>query len=249
MQRRKKIRAVLFDAGNTLIFPRVDRIARTLTSLGYRASVEDFYRAERAGKRKLDEWLWPQLNEGRAPRRADYYYWAEYLRALVEIVGVPEKKRAEVATEIGEGFKDIKAWSRMFDGTSDYLRALRGRGYFLAVISNSLGLIEAQLERVSLAQHFRFILDSYWVGIEKPHPDIFKQALGRCGMEPAQAVYVGDLYSTDVGGAHGAGLHGVLMDWVGAYPRAASPRITSLPELDGVLTRIENGDYKIKPRL
>jgi len=236
-----KIRVLLFDAGNTLIFPRVDQLARELSGLGYNATPEDFYRAERIGKRKLDEWLWPLLREGRTPRNADFFYWTEYLRALVEIVGVPEEKQPEVGRRMGEGFKEISVWSRVFPETPEYLQTLRKRGYTLGVISNSLGLIEAQLERAGLAGHFEFILDSHWVGVEKPHPDIFKKALDRSGCAASEAVFVGDLYSTDVGGARNAGLHGVLIDWVGAYPEAESPRIASLPELDRVLAALENG--------
>jgi FMN phosphatase YigB (HAD superfamily) len=38
-----------------------------------------------------------------------------------------------------------------------------------------------------------------------------------------------------VGGAQMAGMYGVLIDRVNAYPHAECPRITSLPELDSVL--------------
>src|SRR5437773_364025 len=54
-------RAVFFDAGNTLIFPRVDQLAQELTAQGYPATVEDFYAAERAGKQKLASWPRPEI--------------------------------------------------------------------------------------------------------------------------------------------------------------------------------------------
>lgn len=233
--KRKKTRAVLFDAGNTVLFPRVDLMAAILTRMGYPATVDDFYQAEREGKRRLDDWLWPQIRSGNVPTKADYYYWTEYLRALVERAGVPEARQQAVALELAEGFKEITTWSRVFPGAVDYLQALRRRGYILGVISNSLGLIERQLNAVGLAPCFEFILDSHYVGFEKPSPEIFRQALAACGAEPSEAVFVGDLYSTDVGGAENAGLAGVLMDWVGAYPDAPAPRITNLPELDAFL--------------
>ena len=235
-----KIRVLLFDAGNTLIFPHVEQFARDLSALGYNATPEDFYRAERTGKRELDEWLWPQLREGRAPRNADFFYWTAYLRALMEIVSVPKEKQQEVGRLMGEGFKAITAWPRVFPETPAYLQTLRRRGYTLGVISNSLGLIEAQLGRAGLAGHFEFILDSHWLGVEKPHPHIFNHALIRCGCAPSEAIFIGDLYSTDVGGARNAGLHAVLIDWVGAYPEAESPRIAFLPELDRVLAALES---------
>jgi HAD superfamily hydrolase (TIGR01549 family) len=234
----QNIRAVLFDAGNTLVFARVDEIATQLTQLGYPATAEDFYEADRVGKRKLDDWLWPLLRSGDIPRNADYYYWTAYLHALVNRLGVPEEKQYAVTLEIAESFKQISVWSRVFPETPGSLESLRRGGFVLGVISNSLGLIEAQLREVGLAEYFEFILDSHYVGVEKPHPEIFQIALERCGCPASQAVFVGDLYSTDIGGAQTAGLHGVLLDWIGAYPHAEVPRITSLSELDAVLHRL-----------
>ncbi|HTV55576.1 MAG TPA: HAD family hydrolase [Terriglobia bacterium] len=238
-----KIRAVLFDAGNTLVFPRIEEVVRQLTELGYAATPEDFYEAERIGKRKLDDWLWPLLRRGDIPRSADYYYWTAYLHALAVRVGVPEEKRYAVSSEIAGSFKQISIWSRVLPETPACLEALRNHGFLLGVVSNSLGLIEAQLRSVGLAGHFQFILDSHYVGVEKPHPEIFQLAIERCGCLASEAVFVGDLYSTDVGGAQSAGLHGVLMDCVGAYPEAAVPRITSLKDLGPVLAALQNHQH------
>ncbi len=233
----RNCRAILFDAGNTILFPRVDVLADELQREGYSVTVADFYAAERDGKRILDEWLWPLLRDGKAPPKADYYYWTEYLKALVRRLDIPEDKQQQAGLRLAERFKEINTWSRIFPDAREYLCALRDRGYVLGVVSNSMGLIEHQLIEVGLAPCFSFILDSHYVGFEKPHPEIFRLALERTGCAPSEALFVGDLYSTDIGGAQNAGLEGVLMDWVGAYPDAPVPRITSLPELDQTLSR------------
>ena len=59
------LRAIYFDAGNTLVYHRLDERARDLTAAGFPAHVEDFYAAERAAKQKLDLWLWPQIHKAR----------------------------------------------------------------------------------------------------------------------------------------------------------------------------------------
>ena len=232
-------RAVFFDAGNTLIFPRVDQLAEELTAQGYPATVEDFYAAERAGKQKLASWLLPQIESGQIPRAVDLTYWLEYLRALVERIGVPEGARDKVMRRVGERFADIEIWSRVLPDTPPFLDSLRGEGYSLAVISNSNGMIEQQLARVDLARRFDFILDSHVVGVEKPRPEIFRMALERAGVEAREAVFVGDSYATDIAGARTAGLRGVLFDDVGVYDHSGDqldcPRITALPQLAGVL--------------
>jgi len=229
------LRAIFFDAGNTLIYPRVGELAADLTGQGYPASAEDFYAAERAGKQKLDEWLWPQIRQGVVPRTIDNYYWAEYLKALVERVGVPQPERLRMMQRVGEGFRNITLWSQVLPETPPFLEALRAQGYFLGVISNSIGTMEQQLERVGLGRHFDTVLDSALVGVEKPHPEIFQIALRRAKVAPAETLFVGDTNATDMGGAQLAGLRGVLIDRVGAYPHATCPRITLLPELEQVL--------------
>jgi putative hydrolase of the HAD superfamily len=230
-----KIRAIFFDAGNTLIFPRLAEIAAKLTAQGYPSTVEDFHAAERTGKAKLDEWLWPQIRQGKVPRQVDPYYWGEYLAALLARLKIPEPQRAALMRHIVDYFKDITTWSRILDDTKPYLGELRRRGYYLGVISNSIGTMEEQLTRLGLAEYFAAILDSAVVGVEKPHPEIFAMALERAGVAASEAIFVGDTYSTDVGGAKLAGLTGVLMDHVGAYPHADGPRIETLRGLDGIL--------------
>ena len=226
-----QLRAIFFDAGNTLIHPRVEELARDLTEQGHRATSEDFWAAERAGKGKLDGWLWGQLRQGKFPSAVDRYYWREYLRALMDRLHAPEDKRAHLMRQVGERFGDITLWSEVMPGTAPFLAALRAGGYYLGVISNSNGTIEEQLRRVGLAKHFDAVLDSANVGVEKPHPEIFQMAMRRAGVGPPESLFVGDTYAIDVGGAQLAGLRGVLIDRVGAYPQATCPRITALPEL------------------
>lgn len=229
------LRAIFFDAGNTLIFPRVEELAQDLTEQGYPTQVEDFHAAERAGKQKLDEWLWPQIRLGEVPRTIDHFYWGAYLRALVERIRAPESEHGRLMLRVADGFRDITLWSRVLPETAPYLEKLRAQGYFLGVISNSIGTMEEQLARLDLTRYFDNVIDSAVVGVEKPHPDIFKIALGRARVEPSAAIFVGDTHATDIGGAQLAGLRGVLIDRVGAYPQASCPRISSLPELESVL--------------
>jgi putative hydrolase of the HAD superfamily len=227
----RRIRAVFLDAGNTLVFPQLEVIIRDLKQHGYSATAEDFYAAERTAKQKLDDWLWPQIRAGEVPTQIDYYYWAEYLREFTRRLAAAESARSELTQRLIENFQNIQIWSRVMPDTPAFLEWLAAQGYFLGVISNSIGTLEGQLVRLDLARYFQVILDSAVVGIQKPHPGIFKLALQAAGAEALEAVYVGDTYATDVGGAQLAGLAGVLMDSVGAYPDATCLKISSLPEL------------------
>jgi putative hydrolase of the HAD superfamily len=230
-----RLRAVFLDAGNTLVFPRIENIIAELKERGHAATQEDFYVTERLAKQKLDDWLWPQIHRQEVPTQIDHYYWSAYLREFTRRLGVSESGAGELIKFLIESFQDIRLWSRVMPDTPAFLEGLEAQGYFLGVISNSTGTLEGQLVRLGLARYFRAILDSAIVGIQKPHPGIFELALQRAGAQGSQAVFVGDTYATDVGGAQLAGLTGVLFDSVGAYPDAACPRISSLPELARIL--------------
>jgi putative hydrolase of the HAD superfamily len=209
-----------------------------LSEAGFPARVEDFHAAERAAKQKLDLWLWPQIQKGEVPRTIDHYYWAEYLSLLMGLIGAPETEHARLIRLVADGFRDIRTWSVVMPETPPYLASLKAEGYFLGVISNSVGTLAGQLQNTGLRGYFQAIFDSAIVGVEKPHPEIFQMALASAAVEANAAVFVGDTNATDVGGAQLAGLHGVLIDRVNAYPHAECPRITSLPELDSVLAAL-----------
>jgi HAD superfamily hydrolase (TIGR01509 family) len=104
----------------------------------------------------------------------------------------------------------------------------RQAGLAAAVISNSNGTITAILEALGLGRHLDFVIDSSRVGVEKPDPRIFQIALERARLQPAQAAYVGDLYSIDVLGARAAGLHAVLMDPGHCWPPRDCPTVSTV---------------------
>jgi HAD superfamily hydrolase (TIGR01549 family) len=229
------VRAIFFDAGNTLLYPRLDERARDLTEAGFPAQVEDFQAAERAAKEKLDVWLWPQIRKGAVPRTIDHYYWMEYLTALMGLVDAPATEHERLIRLVADGFRDIRTWSVVLPETPGYLASLKKQGYILGVISNSVGTLEGQLQNVGMRDYFQAIFDSAIVGVEKPHPEIFQMALASAQVAADEAVFVGDTNATDMGGAQLAGWHGVLIDRINAYPHAEGPRITSLLELDSAL--------------
>jgi putative hydrolase of the HAD superfamily len=233
--RSGRIRAVLFDAGYTLLFPRIEAVIADLREHGHAATPEDFYAAERLAKQKLDDWLWPMMRSGQVPEQIDYFFWSEYLREFMRRLGVSEEGRGELTRRLIENFQNIQIWSRVMPDTPAFLEWMLAQGYVLGVVSNSTGTLEGQLVRLDLARYFKAILDSAIVGIQKPHAGIFKLALERLGVESSEAVFVGDTYATDVGGAELAGMTGVLIDTVAAYPDATCPRISSLPELKAIL--------------
>ena len=119
------------------------------------------------------------------------------------------------------------------------LAELGARGYATGLISNvSLlpDLMRADIDRLGLATHLDQMLFSSEVGVRKPDPRIFRVMLERLGVDPADAVFVGDRVLDDIGGAKGVGMRAVLTrefrqeepDEIA--PDAVIERLPSLPD-------------------
>ena len=106
----------------------------------------------------------------------------------------------------------------------------------LAVISNINSTGPELCESLGLTGHVDFAVTSSEVGAEKPHPPIFQAVLHRAGVEPGEAVHVGDQLDSDIAGALDAGIRPILMDrFNGHSGYTAHPRVTGMRELPAVL--------------
>lgn len=104
----------------------------------------------------------------------------------------------------------------------------------VGVISNTEdGRLEEVLKLTGICERFDVLVDSYAVGLRKPDAAIFHYALEQLGVEPSEAVYVGDSYGHDVVGAQGAGLRAILLDPLEMHTASDCPTIRTLRELTG----------------
>jgi putative hydrolase of the HAD superfamily len=193
------LRAVIFDAGNTLLRMDYGVIAEHLRGRGRAASPAQVEDAELRARVRLD----PHLAPGAGSTESSITH-GRYLRYLLEHLAVTDDAEIEAIARWRRGYNPpVGLWNR---ADPDALAALR------RVISNSNGSVRSILEETGLAAHLDFIIDSSVVGVEKPDPRIFHLGLREAGVAPVEAVYVGDLYSVDVLGARAAGLDGILLD-------------------------------------
>ena len=120
-------------------------------------------------------------------------------------------------------------------------------GYRLGVVSNFTGNLDACLVELDLRRCFEAVADSGVVGVSKPDPRIFSDALARLGVPPGRAWMVGDNFETDIRPAAALGL---ATCWVAPPERpvpagggggrgmgtAPTARIARLPDLEDVLS-------------
>ncbi len=204
------LKAVLFDAGNTLLFLDHDRMATAVgAALGIPLDPARLAAAGDAASRAAER------SRGMDRDRARVY-----LEALFTGGGVPATRMEEVRGCLELLHRENHLWCRLAAGTREALDRLRAGGLRLGVVSNADGRVEEALIAAGLRDCFEVVLDSALVGVEKPDPAIFRAALAALGVAPAEALYVGDLYDVDVVGARAAGMEAVLLveDPAGAGP-------------------------------
>ncbi|MCS6799181.1 MAG: HAD family hydrolase [Myxococcota bacterium] len=218
-------RAVLFDAGGTLVLLDTARVATTLAGLGLSVTPEAVRAAEGPARRVYERFL------AEGGRHADG--WGVYARVALERAGVPRERLADAALAVRAEHDRRNLWSVPAPGVQDCLQRLRDAGLRLGVVSNSEGTIGAMLAEIGLAPFFEVVVDSHFEGVQKPDPEIFRRALQRMGaLEPTDVAYVGDVPGVDVAGARAAGLRAILVDPADAFADfEGAPRIRSLAEL------------------
>ena len=139
----------------------------------------------------------------------------------------------------------VRAWA-LYDDALPCLRALAADGVRLGMITNGIpSFQQPKLDTLELAAHFEHVVTSGEFGVPKPDASIFLHACALFGVDPSEAVYVGDRLETDAVGAVDAGLTGVwlLRDRDPSASEAAAAAasgahvIRSLDDLGGVLAQ------------
>lgn len=220
------IKAILFDAGNTLIFIDPNVVLPILTEYGGSADETAYWKAEFHARTLLTK----RIEEG--AYGTEDSLWMEYFQNLFHACGISRSELETVGARIKEAHDDSHLWSYMNPATPAALDRLKDAGYRLAVISNADGRMEGLIQRVGIHNRFEFVMDSAVEGVEKPDPEIFLRGCRRLGLDPGDVLYVGDLYPVDVLGARSAGLEAVLLDPMDGfdYPVDRVRDVAALPD-------------------
>ena len=144
---------------------------------------------------------------------------------------------ATLADQAFEVFIEARHALQLFPQAEPVLTIL-ARDYNLGVVTNG----NADVRRIGLRHHFKFVLCAEDIGIAKPDARLFHEALVRGGnISPAAAVHVGDHPGDDIAGAQQAGMRAIWFNpggkrWEG--DKAADAEIGCLSELPAVLKHI-----------
>ena len=113
------------------------------------------------------------------------------------------------------------------------------QSYLLGLVSNYYGNVEAVLKELSLKKYFASIVDSTVIGIRKPDAQIFGIALNELGINPTEAIVIGDSYSNDIAPAKLLGCDTIWINnkgWQNPDEISSADRIIkSIKELPAIL--------------
>ena len=164
-------------------------------------------------------------------------FFAEYERLVIKGGGVDVS--LQQAAEIWKAVREIPYQMTRFDDVLPALDLLKQQGLTLGLISN-MNVPGGELaENMGLTPCLDLAVTSGEVGVEKPHPPIFHEALRRAGVAADEAAHVGDQLSSDVDGARSVGIQPVLLDRDRNHiGYRGCPRIETLMELPEMISQL-----------
>jgi HAD superfamily hydrolase (TIGR01549 family) len=225
-RRMSTLRAVLFDVDFTLCRPGPELSAERYARVAGRHGIElDAARYEDAREAAA-------LNLKRHPELLhDDTIWHRFTEEIFLGMGGPEEIASECATEIEQGW-EVSENFELFEDVLPVLEELRRAELRLGLVSNGIRDLQEFVAHHKL--DVDAVVGSRAHGYVKPHPTIFRAALQQLGVEPADAVMVGDSIEEDVEGARAFGLRAILMDRLDRHPQVEE-RLTDLYGLPAAL--------------
>jgi putative hydrolase of the HAD superfamily len=214
------LEAVLFDWGDTLM---QFAYSPELVSAGHRAGLAAIGRDGLPDEDALTE----HFREHYEP-----FFWVPGTVEEIEYPGLVRRLLADFEVTIDDDElrryleAEHSAWdpARLLGAhTHALLESLRERNLKLGLVSNAFDpgwLLHRDLEQMGLAQRLDFSVFSSEVGTRKPHPAIFERALEALGIEPENALFVGDRLYEDIRGAGELGMTTVQALWFRVDERA-----------------------------
>ncbi|WP_196767499.1 MULTISPECIES: HAD family hydrolase [Paenibacillus] len=192
------------------------------------------------------EGLWANFTAGEQPefrqleQLAPAYRKESWRRGLQQL-GIDNEELAEkLAAQFAS---ERRARPHVYEETFEILEQLKGQYKLLLLTNGSPDLQQEKLDGVpQLAPFFDHVVISGSFGRGKPDPSIFQHALGLLGIEPGQALMVGDKLTTDIQGALAAGVHSV---WVNRNDKTNTTeikpkfQIKHLSELHGIIQSLK----------
>ncbi|MBI4430763.1 MAG: HAD family hydrolase [Candidatus Omnitrophica bacterium] len=124
-----------------------------------------------------------------------------------------------IMEEEGKSLNEMSG--NLVEGAAEFLEEM-SRRFQLVIVSNTVNSyavdIDQLLVKLGLRRYFQHIITSLDVGIAKPEPGIFEEALRVSGLKPGEVIMIGDRVDTDILGANRMNICSVLLRWRDRHP-------------------------------
>lgn len=159
----------------------------------------------------------------------------QVLLLTLEEAGYPRPEALELAEQGFQVFLEARHSVEIFPEVRPLLEQLQGH-FVLGVLTNG----NADIHRLGLGSYFQFALSAEALGVGKPDPLPFSQALAQAGVTPEQAVHIGDHPVDDIGGAHQSGIRPIWFNpqgktWQAEHGQAPETEVRTLAEITELL--------------
>lgn len=203
-----RIRCVLFDLGWTLLKPASG-------DWTYTRAFEKMFPEEICGSREEKRWQ-DAFAKAYQPLAEEPYMkdvseqiirYTRFFRELVQYAGfeITDEQAGLLAEDISRNDENMY----LLHTAEETLIRLKQEGYRLGVISDTWPNIETQLAYLGIDRYFDQLTYSYRLGISKPDPGMFEDAVKKSGMRPEEILFVDDL-SKNLYAAEKQGMHCLL---------------------------------------
>ncbi|MFQ6116435.1 MAG: HAD family hydrolase, partial [bacterium] len=171
-----ELETLFLDVGNTLLSMDFCWICKELSSKGIICEASEFQRAEASARPAISAAI------GQLKSKEDLDAFALYFRKIVERLPPAQPLEESQITQIVDELVPIlrapratqRLWSYVLPGVREALDVFQQVGLQLIVVSNSDGTVEDALIKQGLRHYFEFVVDSHFVGFEKPDSRIFR---------------------------------------------------------------------------
>ena len=219
------VTTVIFDMFNTLVKDGevywIESFQKVIDKQGLGISAAELRLEWSTGDQSFRE----QRVTGRVPFESYREAWQRSFQRTFASLGLNGDSERAVESLIGDMGR-----RPLHNDTKETLEWLKGK-YRVAVLSNVDDcVLEVCLERLDYP--FEAALSSEAARCYKPRPELFGQLVGRLGIRPEEAVYVGDKQYEDVQGARDSGIGSF---WINRDEIAANP---DLPDPDYCATTL-----------
>jgi putative hydrolase of the HAD superfamily len=216
MKDNKHIKAVFFDAADTLFYIN-DGLGNVYSSVAAKYGSTPDPRLVKAAFSNAFHSAPPLIFGGLSSEDRRVYekkWWYSVVENVFEDVGMFDEFDSYFE-ELFEVFRH-GAW-KLFPETQDVLTSLEKQGFKLGVISNFDTRAYDVCQTLGIYKHFKSFVISSEAGFAKPSPQIFEIALNEQGVSAEESIHIGDSIEHDILGAKSLGINALLLDREGKY--------------------------------